>query len=171
MIYNIINSTKISNGNYNYRKNISLLLALSWAFNPLAINICTRGNADSVTNLVALMLLYLVQVKKNNVIGGVLYGFFIYFRIYPIIYSLAIALFILGIDHISTFREIFSVRYVRHLICFFHGAIATMLICISLSYYNYGDKYLSNALYYHAQRYHYHVVTRNLLLTFLCLQK
>ena len=158
MMYKIVNSTKVSSGTDNYRRNISLLLALSWALNPLAVNICTRGNADSVTNLVALMLLYLVQVKKNNVVSGILYGFFIYFRIYPIIYALAIALFILRIDHISTFREIFSIP--RALICFFHSAIATMLICISLSYSIYGDKYLSDALYHHAQRYYHFVFTR-----------
>jgi phosphatidylinositol glycan class M len=155
MIYQIINSTKIiGDDNNNYKKNISVLLALSWAINPLAINICTRGNADSITNFIALTLLYLIQVKRNNFLSGILYGFLIYFRIYPIIYSLPIVLFIRGVDHTSAIRDIFSFHNAYKLMHFFHSALAMMLICTSLSYSVYGDQYLSDALYYHAQRYY-----------------
>ena len=43
------------------------LVAWFWALNPLAINICTRGSADSITNCMVLALLYqLMQRSKYS---------------------------------------------------------------------------------------------------------
>ena len=45
-------------------------VAWLWAVNPLAINICTRGSADSITNLLVLALLYfLMQQGKTATFG------------------------------------------------------------------------------------------------------
>ena len=43
-----------------------LTAAWLWALNPLAINICTRGSVDSVTNCLVLGLLYLLLKKGKD---------------------------------------------------------------------------------------------------------
>jgi GPI transamidase subunit PIG-U len=41
-------------------------VAWFWALNPLAINICTRGSADSITNCMVLALLYLLMQQSKH---------------------------------------------------------------------------------------------------------
>ena len=40
-------------------------VAWFWALNPLAINICTRGSADAITNCMVLALLYLLMQQSK----------------------------------------------------------------------------------------------------------
>ena len=41
-------------------------MAWLWAVNPLAINICTRGSADSITNFLVLALLYFLMQQGET---------------------------------------------------------------------------------------------------------
>lgn len=72
--------------NYKYYANCSMLL---WVYNPMSIIIATRGNADSIAAFLVLTTLYLLYVKKNYFLAGILHGFACHFRIYPIVFSLA----------------------------------------------------------------------------------
>ena len=54
------------------------LVAWFWALNPLAINICTRGSADSITNCMVLALLYqlMQRSKYPNLIYFIISNYF-----------------------------------------------------------------------------------------------
>ena len=70
--------------------------ALWWLYNPLPINICTRGSAESfVVLLSVLATVSIVTIKdKSNalfllqaIVGGAIHGLAIHAKLYPIIYT------------------------------------------------------------------------------------
>lgn len=64
------------------------LCAVSWIYNPLAIVISTRGNADSVSQVLVLATLFIIQKRKNIILAGMLHALAIHVRLYPIAFSL-----------------------------------------------------------------------------------
>ena len=100
--------------------NTAVWTAWLWSLNPLAINICTRGSADSLTNCLVLLVLYsLLQLvghahEEKQVVSaksrswwswlfecvmlcccGGMYGLLIHLRVYPVIYIPGFAMFLL----------------------------------------------------------------------------
>jgi phosphatidylinositol glycan class M len=77
------------------RKSPTLLACCMWMYNPLAINICTRGSAESF--VVLLPVLLTVAVAKSHslstytraLLAGILHGISVHAKVYPIIYSLS----------------------------------------------------------------------------------
>jgi GPI mannosyltransferase 1 subunit M len=70
--------------------------ALYWMYNPLAINICTRGSAESFMVLLpVLVTVSLVQMKSHlpiwtrAILAGIVHGLAVHSKLYPIIYSLS----------------------------------------------------------------------------------
>jgi phosphatidylinositol glycan class M len=127
-----------------------------WGFNPLSINISTRGSCDSISNLFSLLSLkYLL--KGDVSICAVVYGLFIYFRLYPVIYLFGFLAFILLRDGKINSNH-------KHI---YHGAVHLnwqkalqflTIVYVSfssaaiISYYFYGQPYLSEAVIYHIFR-------------------
>lgn len=72
----------------------AVFYTLFWLFNPIAMNVSTRGNAESVIGALVVLTLYLVLVKRNVVLGGIVYGLAVHVKIYPIVYALALFLFV-----------------------------------------------------------------------------
>jgi phosphatidylinositol glycan class M len=72
---------------------ISLVAACAWLFNPFAINVSTRGNAESTIGALVLLTLHFLN-RKQYATAGAIYGLAIHFKIYPIIFSLALFLWI-----------------------------------------------------------------------------
>lgn len=66
---------------------------LIWLFNPLVINISTRGNADTIIAMMTLLVLYHI-LRKNFVTAGIWFGLVVHFKIYPILYAIPIYFFI-----------------------------------------------------------------------------
>lgn len=70
--------------------------ALWWLYNPLIINICTRGSAESglvllpVLGTVAAMTL-LDHPLQRAVVGGLLHGWAMHAKLYPVIYTVSLA--------------------------------------------------------------------------------
>jgi phosphatidylinositol glycan class M len=64
----------------------NLALAL-WLFSPFTVSISTRGNGEA---LVTCMLLCMLDLLERNYIlaSGMIYGFAVHWRVYPIIYAL-----------------------------------------------------------------------------------
>lgn len=56
-----------------------------WSLNPVSISLCIRGSSDSISNYFMFLLLYFFK-RKQLFIAGLIYGFLLHFRIYPIIY-------------------------------------------------------------------------------------
>lgn len=65
-----------------------------WLYNPLSIAIATRGNSDSLAGLLVLIVLYYMQIKEWYFIAGILHGFSVHLRLYPIIYSLSLFMYL-----------------------------------------------------------------------------
>jgi GPI mannosyltransferase 1 subunit M len=67
--------------------------AATWLLNPISINVSTRGNAEAVLSVLVVGWLYLL-LQRRTFLAAVLYGFSVHFKLYPIIYAPALALFI-----------------------------------------------------------------------------
>ena len=65
-----------------------------WLFNPITLSISTRGNAESFQAVLVLASLLCIM-KKYHFFGGLLLGSAVHFKIYPVIYSLPISLYII----------------------------------------------------------------------------
>eukprot|EP00750_Incisomonas_marina_P016836 INCI19590.2.p1 GENE.INCI19590.2~~INCI19590.2.p1 ORF type:complete len:452 (-),score=35.91 INCI19590.2:470-1825(-) len=59
---------------------------LVWLFNPLAMNMSSRGNADAVVLAMVLGTIALLNRRKWS-FAAVLFGLSVHFRIYPIVYA------------------------------------------------------------------------------------
>lgn len=68
--------------------------SLFYLYNPFVISISTRGSSDCLIIFFILAMLVFLELEIYS-IAGFLYGFAVHFKIYPIIYSPAIYLFII----------------------------------------------------------------------------
>jgi len=78
-----------------------LVSCLMWMYNPLAINICTRGSAESFVVLLPVLLTVAVVTSHSKsssmisgihtraLLAGILHGISVHAKVYPIIYSLS----------------------------------------------------------------------------------
>lgn len=71
--------------------------ALFWLLNPMALAISTRGNAESLVCACVLGVIYFLMIRKR-VEAALLFGFSVHFKLFPIIYTPSILIF-LGIYH------------------------------------------------------------------------
>jgi phosphatidylinositol glycan class M len=70
-----------------------LYISAGWLFNPVTVAVSSRGNAESVLGVLVLLTFVLV-LEKHLVLGGVAYALAIHFKLYPVIYSLPLYLFL-----------------------------------------------------------------------------
>ena len=66
-----------------------------WTLNPLTISLSTRGSNDNLISMLVYVALYYL-LKKQYILAGIFYGLSVHFKIYPIIYSIPLYLYI---DH------------------------------------------------------------------------
>ena len=66
-----------------------------WLYNPITITMSTRGSNDNIITMLVFATLHFL-LKKQYVLAGLLYGFSVHFKIYPIVFSFVFFLFI---DH------------------------------------------------------------------------
>lgn len=112
-----------------------------WCFNPVSIYICTRGSIDSLSNYCLLACIRWL-LEKKYFLSGIMLGFLIYFRIYPIIYSVSFLSYIF-VTHRDINRKLFiALQYC----C---TVFTTTFLAIVHSFYMFGEPYLLEALYYH----------------------
>jgi phosphatidylinositol glycan class M len=64
-----------------------------WLYNPFTVTISTRGSCDSLVTVLLLAVLILL-LQGQRIMAAVLYGLAVHFRIYPIIYSPAVVLYL-----------------------------------------------------------------------------
>lgn len=72
-----------------------LLSCACWLLNPLTATVSCRGNAESLLSLLVLSSLYLVMTRWL-IMAAVMYGLSIHMKIFPIIYSVPLFLFLDG---------------------------------------------------------------------------
>ncbi|XP_046433644.1 GPI mannosyltransferase 1 [Neodiprion fabricii] len=115
-----------------------------WLYNPLAMVISTRGNADSLAVFFVLLVAYYLQ-KDNYWLAGIVHGFSIHLRLYPLAFSLAMYLALRkssGLIIVPNKKQVALVL----------SCVLSLLTWTSLSYYFYGYKFLYESLLYHLIR-------------------
>lgn len=131
-----------------------------WIFNPLPIVICSRGSSESIILCLVLAVLYFF-LKQTYLLCGLVYGFSVHFKIYPVTYSLPLYL-CLGDDSskrsitnlkafsVSLLKDIFTFNQARIILVLGSviGFFVPTLVCYSL----YGEEFLEETYFYHLTR-------------------
>ncbi|XP_049851304.1 GPI mannosyltransferase 1-like [Schistocerca gregaria] len=141
------------------KKSSALFYSCIWLFNPVIINVSTRGNAESINAILSVLALYLVFVRKNFLLGGIIYGLSVHLRIYPIIYCLAYLFYIDSGSSISNFSykenwiKLFVSRFFsKNKLIFTFSAILTFTAITAVFYRIYGWPFLYEVYLYHLTR-------------------
>lgn len=146
------------------RHKLSILGASFWLYNPLTMVISTRGNGDSFSSFFVILTLYLMlQVKNSPLIDnrqrfkvftiGLLHGFTIHLRLYPLLFSL---MYYLILAHyrwttlVSLFKQIFWPNSNQILLVL--GTICSLLTLTAVFYHLYGWKFIYETYLYHFLR-------------------
>jgi phosphatidylinositol glycan class M len=150
--------------------------ALWWLYNPLAINICTRGSAESLMVLLPVLLTYAAAsawAGKQSWISVILAGFWhgvaIHSKLYPVIYTLSFMTFFApALERPSSKMSLMSSRglsflpsylwsWARRLlqpapVLFFATSLMTFGLLTYLAVLYYGQQALEEGLLYHFSR-------------------
>lgn len=122
------------------------LAAAAWLYNPLVMNVSTRGSAESLIVTLVLATLHLYH-KRVFFLTGVFYGLAIHFKIYPIIYCLSLYV---PLTHGSGLLSLFSVNTAR--VRLVTATVLTLACLTALFYHLYGDVFLQETYLYHLTR-------------------
>ncbi|KAM9988078.1 hypothetical protein ACTFIZ_003426 [Dictyostelium cf. discoideum] len=140
----------------------TLLICLaSWLLNPFSINVSTRGNAESVIGAMVLASFYFLT-KKNLTLASIFYGLSVHFKIYPIIYSIPMYLYIdenffskKPSEYTSlnnNFKNIFKNFFNKNRLKFFLISAFTFISLTFIMYLIYGYIFLFETYLYHVIR-------------------
>ncbi|KAH9580056.1 GPI mannosyltransferase 1 [Trypanosoma melophagium] len=126
------------------------MVSLFILFNPIVLNVSTRGNSDMLMTFMSLMVLAKFAQSKYYQAAAVL-GFAIHFKIYPIIYALPL---VLGVWEQTEAKGILQriLRVVPLVTLCGIIAVISFLIPTFICYKCFGQQYLDEAFIYHVYR-------------------
>ncbi len=118
-----------------------MIMLMIWFFNPVTINCSTRGSNDVIVTVLMLACLYFLK-KDRLTISAIIYGLTVHFRIFPIIYCMAIYMYI---KKNKSFINLESIKY---------GVISgsVFILITAFFYIFYGYQYLYEGYLYHLVR-------------------
>ena len=73
--------------------NLNLVSCSFWLLNPLTATVSSRGNAESILSFLVLLCLYLILCKRLF-LSAVAFGLAVHMKVFPIMYSLPLFLFL-----------------------------------------------------------------------------
>lgn len=73
------------------------IVALFWLLNPMTFTVSTRGNAESIICSLVISSLYLLtgQTRDSLIVGSMLFGLAVHFKLFPAIFALPICIHLL----------------------------------------------------------------------------
>eukprot|EP00796_Vickermania_ingenoplastis_P005950 gene5950-4259_t len=135
---------------YATKSSAKWMVSLFILFNPIVLNVSTRGNSDMLITFMSMFVLSKFLDRKYFQAAAML-GFAVHFKIYPIIYALPL---VLGLWEMSTEKSVVSrclstlgQGFLLGLMCIVSFAIPTFLCYLA-----YGDQYIDEAFLYHMRR-------------------
>lgn len=127
-----------------------ILLMLFIAFNPIVLNVSTRGNSDMLITLLTVWALSLLEIRSYAAAATIL-GFATHFKIYPLIYVPA---FVFGVYELEKTGSVIQ-RLVKTVgvavlcgLLFVVGFAVPTATCYKFC----GETYMYEAFYYHLER-------------------
>eukprot|EP01117_Protostelium_nocturnum_P017659 TRINITY_DN7224_c0_g1_i1.p1 TRINITY_DN7224_c0_g1~~TRINITY_DN7224_c0_g1_i1.p1 ORF type:complete len:408 (+),score=81.24 TRINITY_DN7224_c0_g1_i1:145-1368(+) len=136
----------VSSFHQNEKRNQVLKYLSTWLFNPIIINVSTRGNAESIISLFVMASLWFI-LNDHIVLSAIFFGLSVHLKIYPIIYSLAIFFYI---DHSVGSKHFYFLS--RNRIKFFLWSASTFLLVTMWMFSIYGWEFLEETYLYHVGR-------------------
>jgi GPI mannosyltransferase 1 subunit M len=141
----------------------SLLSCFMWMYNPLVINISTRGSAESFVVLLPVLLTVAVtqsSLTYKAIMAGVLHGIAVHAKVYPVIYTLSFMVYFgkhsAGAKPILSLSGLIATTFSRLLrpapLCFFISFLATFVGLTYVGIVLYGTEALDEGLLYHLTR-------------------
>jgi len=132
----------------NSESNLNLILTNATVlFNPILVNVSTRGNADQCIVLLVLLSLYALQ-KKQFITSSIWFGLAVHFKIYPIIYLPTILIYMWFYEDSLLNVKVKIKACVWY--CLISGSVCLALI--GIFYYMYGYEFLYESYLYHVVR-------------------
>lgn len=126
-----------------YKIQKSLFYSNLYLFNFLVLNISTRGNADQLVAFFVMCCIYFLY-KRETMLAAFFYGIAVHFKIYPIIYSLALFLLI---DETYSNESYWKER-IKFTLC----SAFTCIFLIYIFYLKFGYTFLFETYLYHISR-------------------
>ena len=121
------------------------IAAACWLLNPMAINVCTRGNADSIICWLVLLSARMLQ-KERLVASAAIYGIAVHFRIYPIIFA---PTFLLILHRSPSLRGSRGASAILHQATFTAVSALTFGVLTGIFWIMYGHEFLHETYLYH----------------------
>ena len=122
------------------------LSACLWLYNPLVMNVSTRGSAESVIVALVLLTIHLHQ-QKVFILTGIVYGLAVHMKIYPVIYCLTLYL---PLSHSHGLKSLLEVNVARVRLVL--SSLVTLGLLTWLCYALYGEDFLEETYLYHVTR-------------------
>jgi len=123
---------------------------LFWFYNPVTVAISSRGNAESVMACLVLAFIYFLR-RGHFPLAGLFYGLAVHFKIYPVIYAPAIALYIVK-PTLATLSSPFKLLLNARLWLFGATALVSLAALTGGFYLIYGWQFLHETYLYHVGR-------------------
>ncbi|EPY42879.1 phosphatidylinositol glycan, class M [Angomonas deanei] len=119
-------------------------------FNPIVLNVSTRGNSDMLITFMSMFVLSRFFDKKYFSAAAML-GFAVHLKIYPIIYALPLVLGVIENSEGRSYIKKFMNAFPTILLC---GILFVVCFAVPtyLCYLKFGYRYLYEALIYHFYR-------------------
>jgi phosphatidylinositol glycan class M len=130
-------------------------LVCLWLYNPIVINVSTRGNAEALVSVAVLSTLYALQCKRIFM-SGLLFGLSIHLKLYPVIYSLALLISI-GSEQKIHYKQ-FSLEHLvafmssKRRWVFLSGCMISFTSLSGIAWFLYGFEFIQESFLYHVIR-------------------
>ncbi|KXN73899.1 glycosyltransferase family 50 protein [Conidiobolus coronatus NRRL 28638] len=120
---------------------VNRIVGLTWLLNPFVATISTRGNCESVLILLILSSFYYF-LNNKFIKGSILFGLSVQFKLYPVIYSVALLVLPSGCHSLINTTRIELFLY----------SAATFFLLNAIFYLQFGSEFLEHTYFYHVTR-------------------
>jgi phosphatidylinositol glycan class M len=109
---------------------------ISYGLNPILIYLTMRGSCESIS---CFLMFLMVALQKKVFWAGVVFGFWVHFRVYPVIFGVGLLLY-------------YGRNGIRNAAVFVAGSAIGFLPIVAYYYSLYGYQFLHESYLYHLSR-------------------